>query len=132
MSLLALYVVTLVIFLAVDAVWLGLVMKPLFDSHIGHLMRERPMIGAALGFYVLYVAGLVWLAGRPGLAGAPLSGIAVDAAIIGFMAYGTYEATSMAIMKDWSWKMVIVDTLWGTALTAGSIVAGVAIVRAFA
>ena len=30
----------------------------------------------------------------------------------------TYELTSMSIIKSWSWQMVVVDTLWGTLLTA--------------
>jgi uncharacterized membrane protein len=30
----------------------------------------------------------------------------------------TYELTSMSVMKGWSWEMVLIDTTWGTLLTA--------------
>lgn len=47
------------------------------------------------------------------------------------MAYGTYEFTSMAIMKDWSWSMVATDTIWGMVLTGFSAWAGVVLVARF-
>jgi uncharacterized membrane protein len=56
--------------------------------------------------------------------------VVVAAAIIGAMAYGTYEFTSYAIMRDWHWQMVATDFIWGTVLTAFSAWAGVAITRA--
>ncbi|MDZ7905304.1 MAG: DUF2177 family protein [Cypionkella sp.] len=54
----------------------------------------------------------------------------LPAAIIGAMAYGTYEFTSYAIMKDWHISMVMSDVAWGTVLTAVSAWGGVAITRA--
>ena len=85
------------------------------------------LLPAAL-FYLAYVAGLIYLVSLPALkTGAP---VLIPAAIIGTMAYGTYEFTSYAIMKDWHWQMVATDTLWGTALTALSAWGGVAITRA--
>ena len=52
------------------------------------------------------------------------------AAVIGAMAYGTYEFTSYAILRDWHWTMLVTDTVWGTVLTAVSAWAGLAITRA--
>ena len=61
MSILILYVSTAVIFLALDALMLTFVMRPLFERHIGGLLLENiRMVPAAL-FYLAYVAGLVWL-----------------------------------------------------------------------
>ena len=54
----------------------------------------------------------------------------LPALIIGLMAYGTYEFTSWAVMKDWHWSMVVTDVTWGGFLTAFSAWAGVAITRA--
>jgi uncharacterized membrane protein len=48
--------------------------------------------------------------------------------MIGAMTYGTYEFTSMAIMKNWSWWMVATDTTWGAVLTVFSAWAGVTLV----
>ncbi len=122
-----LYISTAVIFLVVDAIMLGLVMKPLFTRHIGPLMADPIRFAPAAVFYLAYVAGLVWLVSWPALkTGAP---VIFPAAIIGAMAYGTYEFTSYSIMRDWHWTMVVTDTLWGTVLTAFAAWGGVTITR---
>jgi uncharacterized membrane protein len=127
MTLLTLYAVTLAVFLAVDALMLSFVMKPLFARHIGHLMAEPIRMSPAVAFYAAYVAGVIYLVSWPALAhNAPLL---LPAAVIGFMAYGTYEFTSYAVMRDWHWSMVLTDAAWGTVLTAFSAWAGVAAVR---
>lgn len=125
-----LYGVTVLTFLILDGVMLTLVMKPLFTRHLGdaliHPIRALP----ALLFYSAYVAGLVWLVAWPALkTGAP---VLVPAAVIGAMAYGTYEFTSYAVMRDWHWQMVATDLAWGTVLTAFSAWLGVAVTRALA
>lgn len=129
MSFVALWLLTLVIFLAVDAVMLTRVMKPLFDRHLGPLMAPEPRLGVAAVFYVFYVAGLVWFAGLPALAGGPLTAAFRDGAILGLMAYGTYEFVNMATLKGWSWRMVAADTAWGALLSGGAVVAGAAAAR---
>jgi uncharacterized membrane protein len=123
-----LYATTAGVFLILDAVMLTFVMKPLFARHIGPLLIEPIRIGPAAAFYAAYIAGLIYLVSLPALkTGAP---ILLPAAIIGAMAYGTYEFTSYAIMKDWHPSMVIADTLWGTILTALSAWGGVTLTKA--
>ena len=128
MQLAVLYIVTAAIFLILDGIMLTLVMKPLFTRHIGAQLLEPIRAVPALLFYAAYIAGLLYLVSWPALkTGAP---IIVAAAIIGAMAYGTYEFTSYAVMRDWHWQMVMTDVTWGTVLTAFSAWAGVAITRA--
>mgnify|MGYP000141383476 FL=1 len=128
MQIVILYLSTAAVFLTLDAIMLTLVMKPLFMRHIGELMVQPIRIAPAAAFYAAYVAGLIYLVSLPALrTGAP---ILVPAAIIGAMAYGTYEFTSYAIMKGWSPAMVATDVIWGTVLTALSAWAGVAVTRA--
>ena len=128
MQILILYAVTAVIFLALDAVMLSLHMRPLFERALGdQVLADIRIVPAAL-FYLAYVAGLIYLVSLPALkTGAP---IIVPAAVIGAMAYGTYEFTSYAIMKSWSPILVLTDVTWGTVLTAFSAWAGVALTRA--
>ena len=64
---LKLYFATLVAFLAPDMVWLGLVARGLYRTHLGFLMAARPNWLAAGAFYVLFVVGLVVFAVVPGL-----------------------------------------------------------------
>jgi uncharacterized membrane protein len=116
----ALYFLTALIFLALDAVMLTFVMKPLFTQHLGDSMRDGLMLAPAGLFYLAYVAGLVFLVSMPALRDANPARAGLHGAIIGAMAYGTYEFTSMSIMKDWSWVMVVTDTTWGAMLTGFS------------
>jgi uncharacterized membrane protein len=126
---LTVFLVTAAVFLILDAIMLSLVMKPLFTRHIGPLMAEPIRLAPAVLFYLAYVAGLVYLVSLPALkTGSP---VVVPALVIGLMAYGTYEFTSWAIMRDWHWTMVVTDTLWGGTLTAFSAWAGVAVTRAW-
>lgn len=123
----ALYAITVILFLAIDAVMLTVVMKPIFTRHLGDAMRDSPMLAPAGLFYLAYVAGLVFLVSVPALRDAAPGRAALHGAIIGAMAYGTYEFTSMSIMKDWSWQMVVTDTIWGAVLTGFCAWAGVAV-----
>ena len=130
LHILALYLVTATVFLALDAVMLTKVMRPLFETHIGHLLLESPRLGAAALFYLAYVAGVLWFVSVPALReGAPLQAL-LGGAILGAMAYGTYEFTNLATLRDWSWQMVVVDLTWGAVLTGFSAWVGVVAVRA--
>ena len=127
MQLGVLYLSTAAIFLALDGIMLTLVMKPLFTRHIGAALIDPIRAVPALLFYAAYVAGLLYLVSWPALkTGAP---VVVPAAIIGAMAYGTYEFTSYAILRDWHPQMVMTDLIWGTVLTAFAAWAGVAVTR---
>jgi len=125
-----LYLSTAAIFLIVDAIMLTTVMKPLFTRHIGPLMADPIRFGPAAVFYAAYVAGLIYLVSWPGLRDG--GAVVIPAAIIGAMAYGTYEFTSYAIMRDWHWSMVAADTTWGAVLTAFAAWGGVTVTRAIA
>lgn len=128
MQIAILYISTTVIFLALDAVMLNLHMQPLFQRHLGAALLDSPRLGPAALFYLAYIAGLLYLVSYPALKTG--SAILIPAAILGAMAYGTYEFTSYAIMKDWSVEMLATDLIWGTVLTALSAWAGVSITRA--
>ena len=130
MQLVTLYATTAAVFLILDGLMLTLVMKPLFIRHIGPLLVDPIRFGPAAVFYAAYVAGLLYLVSLPALkSGAP---VLVPAAIIGAMAYGTYEFTSYSILRDWDLSMVATDFVWGTALTAFSAWAGVTATRMIA
>lgn len=69
----------------------------------------------------------MFLVSAPALRDAAPERAALHGAVIGAMAYGTYEFTSMSIMKNWSWAMVATDTIWGAVLTDFCAWAGVMI-----
>ena len=131
MTVATLYLTTFAIFLVIDFLALGVFVKPIFDRQIGHLMLENFRVFPAFLFYAFFVGVLLWFVSLPGIAqDKGLIWVALNAALLGAAAFGTYEFTSLAILKDWTWKMVIVDMIWGTALTALSATGGVWITRA--
>lgn len=131
MQILILYVATATIFLVADAIALTTVMKPLFQRHLGDALRDPIALAPAGAFYLAYVAGLLWLVSLPALrAGSPGQAL-LGGAVLGAIAYGTYEFTNMSTLRDWSWSMVATDVTWGTILTAASAAGGVWIAQRF-
>jgi uncharacterized membrane protein len=122
-----LYATTAAVFLILDAIMLTLVMKPLFTRHIGPFWPNRSALPRRLSSTSPMSRALCTSSRFPRCAtGAP---VILPALIIGLMAYGTYEFTSWAVMRDWHWQMVLTDTLWGGTLTALSAWAGVTVTR---
>ena len=129
MQTVGLYLVTAVFFLAADAIMLRFVMAPLFRAQLGDIMLESPRLGAAALFYLAYVAGLVKLVSLPALrAGEPMQAL-INGAILGAVAYGTYEFTNYATLRAWSLSQVALDLAWGTILTAVAAWVGVSVLR---
>jgi uncharacterized membrane protein len=116
MSFIKVYLVAFVVFLAIDAIWLGLVAPKFYKSQIGHLMAETPNFLAAGIFYLLFIIGLVYFVLMPNIDG-PLSSLIVPAMLFGFMTYATYDLTNLATLKDWPILVTVVDLAWGTALS---------------
>ena len=131
MTLILLYVITFVIFMALDYIGLSFLIKPTFERDVGGLLLENFRIVPALAFYAFYVAVLLWFVSWPALAGdRSLLWVLGNAALIGALGYGTYEFTNLATLKDWTGTMVATDFTWGILLTAISATAGVWITRA--
>ncbi len=57
------YFFVLVGLLVIDLPWLGWVTQPLYQQGIGHLMAPTFSLPAAVAFYLIYAAGLVYFAG---------------------------------------------------------------------
>jgi len=112
------YFITLVIFFAIDLVWLGVVAKNFYRQHIGHLMSADVNWPAALLFYAVYIAGIVFFAIKPAFEAGSASRALAYGAFFGFLAYATYDLTNQATMKNWPVLVTVIDLAWGTVLTA--------------
>lgn len=115
---------TLLSLLALDALWIGLYMAPAYKAALGDLMLAQPRFVAAAAFYVVYAAGVVFLAVSPGLRGLSWQTAALHGAVLGFIAYATYDLTNYAILKVWPLGLSLVDIGWGTLMTAIAALAG--------
>lgn len=118
------YFATAVFFLSVDAVWLGAIAKDMYQSQIGHLLAPNFRVGPAVLFYCTYMAGILYFAVAPALASGRWQDALLPGAILGFIAYGTYDFTNWAVMRDWPAGMTFIDVAWGTVLTSAAAAAG--------
>ncbi len=126
------YGATLAVFLIIDLLWLGVVARRFYADQLGALMRDKINFAAAGGFYLAYVAGIVFFAVMPALAAGSLMTAAVNGALLGLLAYGTYDMTNLATLKGWPLTMSLVDMAWGTLLTGASATLGFLAVRSLA
>jgi uncharacterized membrane protein len=117
----ALYLVTLFVIVPIDFLFLGVIAKGFFTSQVGHLLGEIKLVPAVL-FYLAYVAGiLIFVSGGTG---ATWQSTLLYGALFGFFCYATFELTSMSMLKNWSWAVVVIDIAWGAFVTAVSATAG--------
>ena len=113
-----LYGLTAIVFLAIDIVWLGVVASGFYQKHMGHLMRSDVILPAALLFYLLYVVAILVFAVLPGLESQSINRTLALGAFLGLVAYSTFDLTCLALFKNFPVKVVIIDLIWGTVLTA--------------
>ncbi len=111
------YIIALLIFVAIDAIWLGLVAPKFYKSQIGHLMSDEPNFVAAIIFYLIFIVGVVYFVVNPGVEAQSLTKVLVAGALFGFITYATYDLTNLATLRDWPIKVTIVDLIWGTSLS---------------
>ena len=116
-----LYLVTLFVIVPLDFLLLGVVARDFFTSQVGNMLGEIKPVPAVL-FYLIYVAGVVIFVS--GGAGASRQSTLLYGALFGFFCYATFDLTSLALLKHWSWPVAIVDVAWGSFVTAVSSTAG--------
>lgn len=123
------YVATLLTFLLLDGIWLGLLMAPTYRELLGSLMLEKPLLLPAAVFYCLYVIGCVVFVVLPALSWQRAANLG---ALLGLVAYGTYDLTNWATLRDWSMQVSLMDWAWGTVATAVACTVGYLVAKRFA
>ena len=123
------YLVTFLVFLVLDAFWLGLVAPRFYQSQIGFLMAKNPKWAAAGIFYLLFVVGLVVFCVSPGVQQSSLGWAALRGALFGLVSYATYDLTNLATVEGWPLVVTFVDLAWGTTLSTATTVLSVWLAR---
>ncbi|MEZ5843347.1 MAG: DUF2177 family protein [Hyphomicrobiaceae bacterium] len=131
MQLVIAYIATAVVFLAVDFLWLGYVAYGLYRAQLGSLLAEPFNMTAAVGFYLIYVIGILVFAVAPALKSGQWTDALLYGALFGFFCYATYDMTNLATLKDWPLTITLVDISWGTGLTALSATVGYLVASRF-
>jgi len=123
MHVLKVYAAILPIFLAVDFLWLGVVMSKFYKDELGVLARVSngaltPVLWAAGVVYILIPLGVVLFA-LPRVSQEHMASTALFwGFIFGVVLYGVYDMTNYALVSKWSLRMSIVDILWGGAINS--------------
>jgi len=102
------------IFILIDALFLSLI-APVFQAQI-IAVQGSPIIlnplGAVLS-YVFLIFALNYFILRE-------KKPVMDAFLLGLAIYGTYEATTLALLRKWRVQTMVIDTLWGGVLFAAT------------
>jgi uncharacterized membrane protein len=113
---LRLYFFTLVVFFAIDMVWLALVARGFYQKQLGFMLRSDVNWSAAGVFYLLFALGLMIFVIVPSLETGSTTKVLILGALFGLITYSTYDLTNLATLKDWPLAMTLVDLLWGSIL----------------
>ena len=120
-----------IIFLIIDVIWLSITVKSFYRPALGSLLNDKPIMWAAVLFYVIYMLGLTIIILQPAIANDSVFQAIWTGIVFGVVAYGTYNLTNMATIKDWSPIIVFVDMFWGGCLTGFSSGAGIYLSKIF-
>ncbi|MEN3951622.1 DUF2177 family protein [Iodidimonas sp. SYSU 1G8] len=118
-----------IVFIVLDLLWLGVIAKGYYHAELGGLLRQPFNMPAAVVFYLMYLGGVLFFAMVPAIAAQSLKTAALYGFLLGLLAYGTYDLTNLATLKNWPLGLSIVDMIWGGVLTSVCSVAGVAAAR---
>jgi uncharacterized membrane protein len=125
------YILTALVFFAIDLAWLGLVARNMYNRYIGHLMSSQVNWVAAVVFYLAFIVGILVFAVYPSVDKDSLLRAILLGALFGFFTYSTYDLTNLATLKDWPLSITIIDIAWGMVLTGAVSAVGFFIVSAF-
>lgn len=103
--------------LVLDGAWLSLIASRLYRPLLGNVLIDGFRIAPAVVFYLLYVFGILLFAIEPAFAADRWTLALTRGLLLGLIAYGTYDLTNQATVRNWSATVTLVDMAWGTLLT---------------
>lgn len=117
------YGAVLPVFLAIDFLWLGIIMSKFYKDELGALARISngaltPVLWAAGIVYVLIPLGIVLFALPRVSSENMVSSALFWGFLYGIVLYGVYDMTNYSLVGKWSLRMSIVDILWGGTINA--------------
>jgi len=111
------YGVALSVFLVIDLMWIGFIARTFYQDHLGFILASSPNWIAAITFYLMFVAGLLFFVVLPGLKYNTFKVSLFRAALFGILTYGTYDLTNLALIEGWPVLVTVVDIIWGMILS---------------
>lgn len=112
------YLVAAAVFLVLDLAWIGFVAQGLYERFLGDLLADEPNVAAAVLFYAIFLAGLVYFVIAPAVEQGSLRSALLRGAAFGLVAYATWDLTSLAVIEGFPVAIVPIDIAWGAVLAA--------------
>jgi len=115
------YIFLVPILVAVDFLWLGMLMSRFYKTELGPLARRAgdslaPIKWAAALVWLLIPLGIIlFVLPRSTPSDPYLTGLGWGF-LYGVILYAVYDFTNYAMLDRWSLKMTLVDILWGGIL----------------
>lgn len=111
------YSLTLVVFLIVDLLWLGVIARGIYTKYLGDFLSDQVNWTAAIIFYMIFVAGILLFVVHPAVEKNSFESVLIMGALFGMVTYATYDLTNLATLKGWPLEIVIIDIIWGAVLS---------------
>ena len=124
-----LYILSFMAFMAIDMVWLGTMTSRFYRPKLQGMLRPTPIWAVAVGFYLVYVVGVLVLVVLPAHDAGEVWKAVVYGALLGLVAYGTYDLTNLSAVKGFPAVVAVVDLIWGTVLTSATAAIGYFVAR---
>ena len=115
-ELVALYLMTLFVFLTIDLLWLGVIAKERYRKALKRFMVKEYRPFRVLAFYAIYVVGLLVMVLVQAVNDDSLGIAMFRGAAFGFFTYATYGLTNWAVVEKWPTRITFDDIAWGTFL----------------
>lgn len=112
------YLEAFIAFAILDGIWLSLIASDFYVEHLGYIMREQVIWPAAIAFYFLYIAGVVYLVSVPAALRNNWKKAGINGAVLGLVGYGTYDLTNYATLEGWPFIVLAVDLVWGAFVSS--------------
>jgi uncharacterized membrane protein len=125
------YISTLITFIFLDAIWLGLVAKGFYAKQMGFLFSKSINFIPVLVFYPVYAFGVMILAVLPALSSGSWLEALWKGALIGLLAYGAYDLTNQATIAGWPTLVTVIDIGWGIIVTGATSVIAYFLINLF-
>ena len=113
-----LFVITTVIFFAIDMLWIGVIAKNFYREKLSFIFNGDVRWVPAIIFYLIFIAGIIYFVIIPGFTHHNWKTVLMNGAFLGLLCYATYDLTNMSTIKQWPLIVTLVDIVWGTFLTA--------------
>ena len=106
------YLLTAIVFFAIDMAWLGFIAKDLYKKYLGNFLTGQVNWTAAIIFYLIFIVGIFIFAISPAIKKDSITTAIILGALFGFFTYATYDLTNLATLKNWPLAIVFIEILW--------------------